>query len=123
MFRTSKYNAKKVEIDGIKFDSKAEGEFYLHLKKQVTERQILGFERQKRMLLQEGFSVEGVKGKIRPIFYVVDFIVTENDGTITYIDVKGVETDVFKLKKKLFMKRYNTALLKVKKTKGGWQYE
>lgn len=123
MFRTSKYNAKKVEIDGIKFDSKAEGEYYLHLKQQVTERQILGFERQKRMLLQEGFNVEGVKGKIRPIFYVVDFIVTENDGTVTYIDVKGVETDVFKLKKKLFMKRYNTALLKVKKTKGGWQYE
>lgn len=123
MFRTSKYNAKKVEIDGIKFDSKAEGEYYLHLKQQVTERQILGFERQKRMLLQEGFSVEGVKGKIRPIFYVVDFIVTENDGTLTYVDVKGMETDVFKLKKKLFMKRYNTALLKVKKTKGGWQYE
>lgn len=121
--RFSKYNAKKVEIDGIKFDSKAEGEYYLHLKQQVTERQILGFERQKRMLLQEGFTVEGVKGKIRPIFYVVDFIVTENDGTLTYIDVKGVETDVFKLKKKLFMKRYNTALLKVKKTKGGWQYE
>ena len=123
MFRTSKYNAKKVEIDGIKFDSKAEGEYYLHLKQQVTERQILGFERQKRMLLQEGFSVEGVKGKIRPIFYVVDFIVTENDGTLTYVDVKGMETDVFKLKKKLFMKRYNTALLKAKKTKGGWQYE
>lgn len=123
MFRASKYNAKKVEIDGIKFDSKAEGEYYLHLKQQVAERQILGFERQKRMLLQEGFKVEGVKGKIRPIFYVVDFIVTENDGTVTYIDVKGVETDVFKLKKKLFMKRYNTALLKVKKTKGGWQYE
>lgn len=123
MFRTSKYNAKKVEIDGIKFDSKAEGEYYLHLKQQVTERQILGFERQKRMLLQEGFSVEGVKGKIRPIFYVVDFIITENDGTLTYVDVKGMETDVFKLKKKLFMKRYNTALLKVKKAKGGWQYE
>lgn len=124
MFRRySKYNAKKVEIDGIKFDSKAEGEYYLHLKQQVAERKILGFERQKRMLLQEGFSVEGVQGKIRPIFYVVDFIVTENDGTITYIDVKGVETDVFKLKKKLFMKRYNTALLKAKKTKGGWQYE
>ena len=123
MFRTSKYNAKKVEIDGIKFDSKAEGEYYLHLKQQVAEREILGFERQKRMLLQESFNVEGVKGKIRPIFYVVDFIVTENDGTVTYIDVKGVETDVFKLKKKLFMKRYNTALLKVKKTKGGWQYE
>lgn len=124
MFRRySKYNAKKVEIDGIKFDSKAEGEYYLHLKQQVTERQILGFERQKRMLLQGGFSVEGVKGKIRPIFYVVDFIITENDGTLTYVDVKGMETDVFKLKKKLFMKRYNTALLKVKKTKGGWQYE
>ena len=124
MFRRySKYNAKKVEVDGIKFDSKAEGEYYLHLKQQVAERQILGFERQKRMLLQEGFNVEGVKGKIRPIFYVVDFIITENDGTLTYVDVKGMETDVFKLKKKLFMKRYNTALLKVKKTKGGWQYE
>ena len=72
--RFSKYNAKKAEVDGIKFDSKAEAEYYLHLKQQVTERQILGFERQKRMLLQEGFTVEGVKGKIRPLFYVVDFI-------------------------------------------------
>lgn len=123
MFRTHKYNAKKVEIDGIKFDSIAEGEYYLHLKEQVAEHKILGFERQKRMLLQEGFSVEGVKGRIRPIFYVVDFVVVQNNGSFTYIDVKGVETSVFSIKRKLFMKRYNTALLKVKKRKGGWKYE
>ena len=29
----NKYRNKKVEIDGIKFDSKHEGEYYLYLKK------------------------------------------------------------------------------------------
>ena len=28
----SKYGSKKIEIDGIVFDSKTEGEFYLYLK-------------------------------------------------------------------------------------------
>lgn len=123
MFRRfSKYNAKKVEVDGIKFDSKVEAEYYLHLKEMQEKKEIQGFERQIKMTLQDSFYLEGVKGKIRAITYVVDFKVTENDGSITYIDVKGIETDVFKMKRKMFMNRYRTPLVTVKKRKGGWVY-
>lgn len=123
MFRRfSKYNAKKVEVDGIKFDSKVEAEYYLHLKEMQEKKEIQGFERQVKMTLQDSFYLEGVKGKIRAITYVVDFKVTENDGSITYIDVKGIETDVFKMKRKMFMNRYRTPLVTVKKRKGGWVY-
>lgn len=123
MFRRfSKYNAKKVEVDGIKFDSKVEAEYYLHLKEQVDTGEIQGFERQVKMTLQDSFYLEGVKGKIRAITYVVDFKITEKDGSITYIDVKGIETDVFKMKRKMFMNRYRTPLVTVKKRKGGWVY-
>lgn len=123
MFRRfSKYNAKKVEVDGIKFDSKAEAEYYLHLKEKVDNGEIRSFERQIRMTLQEGFYLEGIKGKVRDITYVVDFVVTKSDGSITYIDVKGIETDVFKLKRKMFMHKYQTPLVTVKKRKGGWVY-
>ena len=123
MFRRfSKYNAKKVEVDGIKFDSKAEAEYYLHLKEKVDNGEIRSFERQIRITLQEGFYLEGIKGKIRAITYVVDFVVTNQDGSITYIDVKGIETDVFQLKRKMFMHKYQTPLVTVKKRKGGWVY-
>ena len=123
MFRRfSKYNAKKVEVDGIKFDSKAEAEYYLHLKEKVEKREIRSFERQIRMTLQEGFYLEGIKGKVRAITYVVDFVVTNEDGSITYIDVKGIETEAFKLKRKMFMHKYQTPLVTVKKRKGGWVY-
>lgn len=123
MFRRfSKYNAKKVEVDGIKFDSNVEAEYYLHLEEQVDKGEIQGFERQVKMTLQDSFYLEGVKGKIRAITYVVDFKITEKDGSITYIDVKGIETDVFKMKRKMFMNRYRTPLVTVKKRKGGWVY-
>lgn len=123
MFRRfSKYNAKKVEVDGIKFDSKVEAEYYLHLKEMQEKKEIQGFERQVKMTLQDSFYLEGVKGKIRAITYVVDFKITENDGSNTYIDVKGIETDVFKMKRKMFMNRYRTPLVTVKKRKGGWVY-
>ena len=123
MFRRfSKYNAKKVEVDGIKFDSKVEAEYYLHLNEQVDKGEIQGFERQVKMTLQDSFYLEGVKGKIRAITYVIDFKITEKDGSITYIDVKGIETDVFKMKRKMFMNRYRTPLVTVKKRKGGWVY-
>lgn len=123
MFRRfSKYNAKKVEVDGIKFDSKAEAEYYLHLKEKVDNEEIRSFERQIRMTLQEGFYLEGIKGKVRAITYVVDFVVTNEDGSITYIDVKGIETEAFKLKRKMFMHKYQTPLVTVKKRKGSWVY-
>ena len=40
---TNKYSNKKVVLDGITFDSKAEAKYYLHLKEQQEKEAILFF--------------------------------------------------------------------------------
>lgn len=43
--------------------------------------------------------------KIQPITYVADFTYTRKDESIVE-DVKGLKTQVYRIKKKLFEKRY-----------------
>jgi hypothetical protein len=115
-----KYNAKRTEIDGIAFDSMIEGEYYRHLKKQQEEGKIKEFELQPIFTLQEGFRKNGKY--IRPILYIADFKVYMNDGTAQIIDVKGYETADFKIKRKLFEKKYpfSLTLIKYVKKYGGF---
>jgi hypothetical protein len=116
----SKFNAKRTEIDGIAFDSKSEGEYYLHLKKLKEELKIMNFELQPGFSLLEAFEKDGKR--YRPIVYFADFKVHHWDGTIEIIDVKGFETADFKIKRKLFEKRYpyKLTLMKYVKKYGGW---
>lgn len=115
-----KYNAKRTEIDNIAFDSKVEGEYYRHLKQQQEEGKIKEFELQPIFTLQEGFRKNGKY--YRPILYIADFKVYYNDGTVQIIDIKGFETADFKIKRKLFEKKYPFSLVLVKYVKkfGGW---
>lgn len=90
----SKYKNKKVEYDNIIFDSQLECDYYKYLKYMGIE-----FEFQPKFLLQEGFKKNGKTH--RKIEYVGDFRIGN-----TVIDVKGMETQVFKLKRKLFEYKY-----------------
>jgi hypothetical protein len=116
----NKFNAKKVTVDGIKFDSKAESEYYLHLKELKERGQIKDFELQPPFVLQESFRLRGEL--VRQIKYVADFRVFENDGSTFIVDVKGMETADFKIKKKLYLKRFPEPLklLTFSKIDGGW---
>ena len=49
------------------------------------------------------------------IKYIADFRVYWADGTTTVEDAKGVETDVFKLKKKLYEDMYGKLTVLTKK--------
>lgn len=49
------------------------------------------------------------------IVYVADFLITWADGRREYIDVKGVETAVFKIKAKLFRHFYPNETLTIVK--------
>jgi hypothetical protein len=107
--RKNKYNAKKTVVDGIKFDSKDESDYYLHLKELKKKGQIKDFELQPKFELLPKFVNK--KGKtILPINYKADFLVTYTDGATEVIDVKGFETADFKLKKKLFEYKYDQSL-------------
>lgn len=82
----SKYGNKKKVVDGIKFDSIDESEYYLYLK-----RRGLTFTMQNRYTILDKFSYMG--RLVRPIVYKDDFRVGNY-----IIDIKGKETDHFKLK-------------------------
>ena len=105
----SKYRAKKTEIDGIKFDSKKEAKRYIALRELEKQGNIGKLILQPRFLLQEGFRKNGKA--YRKIEYVADFMY-EQDGKLIIEDVKGIKTDVYKLKQKLFEKKYQDLTIK-----------
>lgn len=100
----SKYNNRKVKLDGYTFDSQLEADYYAELKLREKANDILFFKIQPRYLLQEEFSKGGIKH--RKIEYIADFEVHHNDGSIEVIDTKGVKTEVFRIKEKMFHKKY-----------------
>lgn len=100
----SKFHAYKATIDGIQFDSLNESRYYVFIKqirdnKQETEHgKLLSFEMQKPYTIVPAYVKNG--HRIRKMEYLADFVLHYEDGTERVIDVKGVETEVFKLKKK-----------------------
>lgn len=118
--KTSKYHNHKTTIKDpktgelITFDSKKEADYYFELLARERAGEVFKISRQVKIQIQEGFTdISGVKH--RPITYTADFVyyerinfTTTNDGRILsedikvhVVDVKGLKTDVYRLKKKL----------------------
>ena len=106
----SKYNNKKTQIDMYVFDSVAEAKRYKELKLLERAGEISNLELQPRFILQDSFKKNG--RTYRKIEYVADFKYIEK-GKIIVEDVKGIQTDVFKIKHKLFEKIYPELELKI----------
>lgn len=106
----NKYRNKKVIVDGEEFDSKKEGNRYKELKLLLKAGKISNLELQPRFLLQDGFKKNG--RTFRKIEYIADFKYIENGKTIVE-DVKGMQTDVFKIKYKIFEKVYPDLELRI----------
>ena len=110
----SKYHAKKVVIDGITFDSKMEGNRYTTLKLLEKSGRIRDLELQPRFLLQPNFKK--YNKTIRKIEYIADFKYFDvQRNQIIIEDVKGVETEAFKIKKKYFDYKYPELTLELVK--------
>jgi len=93
----NKYNAKKTEFMGYKFDSRWEAERYGQLSSMALAGVVKDLERQ--------VKYEIVVNDYKICRYVADFvyILVHENGTEEKIveDAKGIETTDFKLKKKL----------------------
>ena len=96
--KKNKFGAVKTIIDGIKFDSRTEAEYYTILKHQFNNNLITKLELQPKIYL--------TKAKI---LYKPDFLI-ERDGKEIYIDVKGMKTPVFNLKARLWKCYINAEL-------------
>jgi len=101
--RANKFNAAATTVDNVKFDSKLEASYYTYLK---TLRRIGDV---KYFLMQVPIVLPGGKK------YVCDFLVFYKDGRVEYVDVKGRETELFKLKKSVVEAQYPIEIQVIKK--------
>lgn len=123
MAKQSKMKNKKVIIDGIKFDSTVEGEYYEYLMLQESMGKIKKFRLQPVYILQEKFK-HPRDGHIQAITLRADFVVTDNRGNAYVVDVKGQPTPDAKIKRKMFLNKFDLPLLWISKSKkwgtDGW---
>ena len=96
-----KYRNVKTTVDGITFDSKAEANRYCELRAAKRAGAIQGFGIQPSFVLADG------------VRYRPDFIVCGDGGRVWVEDVKGVETQAFRIKRKLWETQYPWMELRV----------
>lgn len=100
-----KYGNRKTVVGGKEFDSKAEAKRYEELEFMESAGKIKALELQPEFLLQDKFRYRGKTE--RAVKYIADFKYFDVEkGVYVVEDVKGVETEVFKIKRKLFLKKY-----------------
>ena len=106
--RPSKYHNKKSTYydpdlnESLAFDSLKELDYYFILKDRLKRGEITDLRRQVSIIIQPAFNFNGKR--IREITYRADFMyIDKKDGLPHIIDVKGMRTDVYKLKKKLLL--------------------
>jgi hypothetical protein len=88
-FQRHKFNARRVECDGIKFPSKREAAYYQQLKTRQAAGDVVFFLRQTPLHLPGGVK------------YVADFVRFDADGTVHFVDTKGMKTPTYIAKKKI----------------------
>lgn len=109
-FKQNKYKNKKVEYDGIKFDSIKEKNRYIGLKQLEKLGVIQNLQRQVKYELQPSFKLNGKT--IRSITYIADFVYIQ-DGMEIVEDTKGFRTKDYLLKKKLFEYKYQKEIKEI----------
>ena len=105
--RRNKYNNKKSSYNGVVYDSKAEADYaeFLDISRHAKDpaAKVISWERQVRYR----FEVN----EVHVGDYYLDFLVEYADGRVEHVDVKGVRTGVYKLKKKLMLACHGIGLL------------
>lgn len=95
----SKYNSKKVEYKGVVFDSKVECDYYQYLERNLGDEYDY-------IELQPRYELIPKVNKQRKTEYIADFALFKDDVLVEVIDVKGMPTEVAKLKAKIFRDKY-----------------
>lgn len=92
--RSSKYGNKTTLHNGVQYHSKKEAAYAESLDLLVKAGEIESWERQVRISLDVG--------DYHICNYYVDFLIHHKDGIREFVEIKGFETDVWRLKWKLF---------------------
>lgn len=103
----SKYNNQKIRVGGEVFDSKREYNRWRELRLLERSGIIRNLQRQVKFRLID--SQKTPERTERPCDYIADFVYYENGKRIVE-DCKGMRTDVYKIKRKLMLEKYNISI-------------
>ena len=110
--KVQKYRNKAIVIDGIKFQSIAEGCRYTVLKHYQDQGVISCLELQVPFILAPSVIINGRK---KPALkYFADFVYSNKEGKRIIEDVKGVKTAVYKIKQHLMLSVYGFEINEIK---------
>lgn len=109
--KQNKYHNKKVYYDGHWFDSQKEKSWYIKYKLMEQAGEIKDLKIQFPFTLIETFKLQDKT--YRKTIYKADFTFIDKEGKYHVIDVKGMRTDVYKLKKKLMAWKYGIEIEEV----------
>lgn len=104
----NKYNARKIEYNGIKFDSQFELKCWIYLEELVKEGKINNLQRQVK------FEIIPANSVYRAVNYVADFTFFVGDKYIV-ADAKGLILPEFRIKQKIFFDKYKNQIYVFKK--------
>lgn len=91
--KQNKYNAKSIYYKGEFYHSKKEAAYAMELDLRVKAKEVIRWERQVKISLDIGdYHITN---------YFVDFRVYLKNGDIELTEVKGFETEIYRLKRKL----------------------
>lgn len=93
--KRNKFNAVKTEVDGYRFDSKIEAKRYAELKLLASAKEIF------MLKVHPSWSID-ING-YHVCTVIADFSYYEKDNTFVIEDVKGHDTAMSRLKRKLVM--------------------
>lgn len=105
--KRSKYGAKRTFYNGRWYMSKKEADYSKHLDHLKHAHEVK--DRVIEIQYQVAFVIKVKNTHIAK--YVSDFIVFYGDGRKEIIDVKGMRTDIYKLKRKLVEAQYNITII------------
>jgi hypothetical protein len=114
--RMSKYGAIKTILDGHKFDSRKEANYYSQLKIRKRIGEISDFTLQPKYIIIDSYKCPLTGRKIPATTYSADFLVTYPDGREEVIDIKSEATakkESYRIKKKAFEQRYGIGIREV----------
>lgn len=108
-----RYGAKKCVVNGITFDSEMEAQYYTEqILPRLKAKEITDLILQPEFILIPDFEKNGKM--MKGIKYIADFQFYDlKEDKIRVIDVKGMETEEFILRRKLFDFRYSRTDLEV----------
>lgn len=106
-----KYANQPIEVDGIKFDSKAEARYWNILKTRQKAGEIKNVQRQ---VVFELAPAVKIGGRMRPpLRYIADFVFDEA-GKIVVADVKGAVPDAYRIKRHLMKSVHGIDILEIR---------